>query len=284
MLTLSDHPIPPFAVLMYHAIGQPSCGHEAHYTTPPSQFEAQMRLLRDEGWTTSALGPLLERIRRNQPIPQRTVAITFDDGFACLVDQVGPWLEAGLQATAYVVSGAMDRMARFDTDLGIRARPMISSSALRELCDRGLLEVGSHTINHPDLRRLSDSALANELHGSRQKLEQWLGRSVTSFAYPRGRFDRRVRQAVIDAGYQSACATLAGLNRADTDAFLIRRIQVGQFLTPQALRLALSHGGDWRTRWRRSVRDRCVMVAAAWQGRDPLDLMLQPLRLGIRRT
>ncbi|MFN5880945.1 MAG: hypothetical protein ACK44L_04455 [Burkholderiales bacterium] len=36
-------------------------------------------------------------------------------------------------------------------------------------------------------------------------MEHLLGRAVTSFAYPRGRFNRRVRQAVADAGYLTAC-------------------------------------------------------------------------------
>jgi peptidoglycan/xylan/chitin deacetylase (PgdA/CDA1 family) len=283
MLPISPFSFTPFPVLMYHAIATPSSRREAGYTVPVAQFDAQMRMLRDEGWTTSAIGPLIDRIQRQEALPTRTVGITFDDGFACLADHVGPWLEAGLQATAYIVSGALDRMARFDLDLGIRPRPILSSAALRDLSRAGL-EVGSHTIHHLDLRTLSDAALRNELEGSRNRLEQWLGRAVTGMAYPRGRFDRRVRQAVIDAGYLSACATLPGLNRASTDRFLLRRAQMGMDMSPKAFRQALTHGGSRAIRVRCSVREQRMRWVAAWQGRDPLDLMLHPPEPGAQQV
>lgn len=225
---------------------------------------------------TMGIEALTQQIRLGQPLPRRTVGFTIDDGFACLHEHLGPELDCGLKATVYVVSGALDGMARFDRDLGIRARPMLSRSQLRDLSESGL-EVGSHTVNHLDLRGLSDASLANELLRSKTDLEQVLGRPVTSLAYPRGRFDRRVRQAVVDAGYRTACCTLGGLNDARTDSFLIRRIQAGLHLDEPGLLKALRWGGSPANRLRRRLREWAVPVVAALQGRDPLDLMVQPL-------
>lgn len=263
---------------MYHAIGKPNCTLEATYTVTPDLFRRHLAVLRDEGWVTLGIDTLTARIRQGVLLPERTVGITVDDGFACLHEHLGPELGNGLSATAYVVTGSLDAMARFDRDLGIRARPMLSRMQLRELSDAGL-EIGSHTVNHPDLRTLSDAALANELARSRQDLEQLLGRAITSFAYPRGRFDRRVRQAVVDAGYQTACCTLGGLNDARTDAFLIRRIQAGVQLSESALRTALRQGGAKASQMRGNLRQWAIPVIAALQGRDPLDLMTEPLSL-----
>ena len=268
----------PLPVLMYHAIGEPSCAHEASYTVPPALFRRHLAVLAQEGWTTMGLDALVDAMRKGVRLPRRTVALTFDDGFSCLHEQLGESFARGLKATAYIVTGSLDRMARFDRDLGIRARPMLSIAQLRELSDAGL-EIGSHTVNHPYLRSLTDSALDNELHRSKQDLEQILGRRVSSFAYPRGRFDRRVRQAVMDAGYLTACCTMGGLNHARTDAFLIRRIQAGMHLDERALRQALRHGSSGMTRLKRAMRDCAVPVIAALQGRDPLDIMLHPLGL-----
>jgi peptidoglycan/xylan/chitin deacetylase (PgdA/CDA1 family) len=279
-LPLSLRPVDrkPIPVLMYHAFGAPSCALEASYTVTPGLFQRHLELLRAEGWTTLGIEALTECLRQGRPLPQRTVGITIDDGFACIHEHLGPELERGLKATAYVVSGSLDAMARFDRDLGIRARPMLSRVQLRELSDAGL-EVGSHTVNHPDLRMLADAALENELVRSKNELEQLLGTATTSFAYPRGRFDRRVRQAVADAGYLSACCTLGGLNNTRTDALLIRRIQMGMHLDEPALLQALRQGGPLSSRIRRKLRQTAVPWIAALQGRDPLDLMASPLSL-----
>jgi len=277
-LAPGTRPLVPVPVLMYHAIGEPSCALESTYTVTPALFRRHLRLLRAEGWTLLGIEAMTARIRQGLALPARTVGITVDDGFACLHEHLGPELQHGLNATAYVVSGSLDAMARFDRDLGIRSRPMLSRMQLRELSDAGL-EIGSHTVNHPDLRTLADAALGNELVRSKHDLEHLLGRAVTSFAYPRGRFNRRVRQAVADAGYLTACCTLGGLNDAGTDPFLIRRIQAGAQLDEGALMAALQQGDTLTSRVRRNLRQWAVPVIAALQGRDPLDLMTEPLNL-----
>ena len=54
-------------------------------------------------------------------------------------------------------------------------------------------------------------------------LEQALGEPVQTFCYPFGRFNREVRQIVIEAGFQAACCTIHALNGPDTDPFALRR-------------------------------------------------------------
>jgi peptidoglycan/xylan/chitin deacetylase (PgdA/CDA1 family) len=63
--------------------------------------------------------------------------------------------------------------------------------------------VGSHTLSHPDLRRLGAAAVERELRVSRERLEERLGTTVDSFCYPRGLWNRRVERQVRQA-YRSA--------------------------------------------------------------------------------
>ncbi|MGB6194692.1 MAG: polysaccharide deacetylase family protein, partial [Terracidiphilus sp.] len=71
---------------------------------------------------------------------------------------------------------------------------------------------GSHTLTHPWLPSLSDHDLQRELCDSKAKLEDLLGVEVSSFAYPYGGVDRRVRSAVAAAGYKLAFTALPGSN------------------------------------------------------------------------
>jgi peptidoglycan/xylan/chitin deacetylase (PgdA/CDA1 family) len=64
--------------------------------------------------------------------------------------------------------------------------------------------VGSHTRTHALLTREDDETVRDELVRSRGQIEQRLGGPVRHFAYPDGRFNRRILRAVAAAGYSYA--------------------------------------------------------------------------------
>ncbi|KJS28615.1 MAG: hypothetical protein VR64_23850 [Desulfatitalea sp. BRH_c12] len=90
-------------------------------------------------------------------------------------------------------------------------RPM-SIKQVTALSKRGH-EIGSHTVTHPILPQLDDALLKDELERSAQHLSEWTGTDVIGFCYPNGDLDERVERAVLDAGYQYACAMHSGFNR-----------------------------------------------------------------------
>jgi peptidoglycan/xylan/chitin deacetylase (PgdA/CDA1 family) len=95
---------------------------------------------------------------------------------------------------------------------------------LREMESSGI-DVGSHTVTHPVLTRVTADRLCRELEQSRRRLEEMLGHAVTSFCYPNGAYNRLVRDAVARAGYRLAVTSDNGLNDATIDPLAFRRIQ-----------------------------------------------------------
>ena len=89
----------------------------------------------------------------------------------------------------------------------------ISPSAMKDLAALPGIEVGAHTLTHPDLRRLSDSAMLAEIAGSKDWLEGLLGREVPAFCYPRGLHNARAAEQVRVAGFRSARTTKGGSTR-----------------------------------------------------------------------
>jgi peptidoglycan/xylan/chitin deacetylase (PgdA/CDA1 family) len=69
------------------------------------------------------------------------------------------------------------------------------------------VEIGSHTKTHVLLTNENRQTVVDETVGARQELERRLGRSVTCFAYPDGRFDAAAVEAVAQAGYRIAVTT-----------------------------------------------------------------------------
>jgi len=79
----------------------------------------------------------------------------------------------------------------------------MSWAQVRDLVDLGW-EVGSHTVTHPRLTRVSPDLRRLELEESRRGLEGVLGRPVTALAYPFGDADTDVVEAAREAGYRAA--------------------------------------------------------------------------------
>ena len=102
----------------------------------------------------------------------------------------------------------------------------ISWSQAREMDGAGV-EIGSHTMTHPILTRVTDQRLRDELSGSRRRIEKMLDRAVDMLCYPNGDYDHRVVQAARAAGYKSAVTTIEpGFNAAGCDLLRLRRVHV----------------------------------------------------------
>jgi peptidoglycan-N-acetylglucosamine deacetylase len=86
--------------------------------------------------------------------------------------------------------------------------PLMAREEMRTLRAMGM-EIGSHTLTHPDLTKLSKKQTLHELVEAKQKLEDIVGEQVVSFCYPAGKFNPMVRSAVIEAEYKLARTTLA---------------------------------------------------------------------------
>jgi peptidoglycan/xylan/chitin deacetylase (PgdA/CDA1 family) len=101
---------------------------------------------------------------------------------------------------------------------------------IQEMQESGWVSFGAHTMNHPVLAYLSDSAeLQREIVECQTLLTQRLGHPVRSFAYPIGQAQHIgdvVKKAVQGGGYAYALTTMYGFNSPDSDHYLLKRIEV----------------------------------------------------------
>jgi peptidoglycan/xylan/chitin deacetylase (PgdA/CDA1 family) len=105
-------------------------------------------------------------------------------------------------------------------------RTTLTVEELGMLASGELIEVGAHTVTHPDLRQLPRSGQLREMRASRRQLEDWLARPVTGFAYPFGGLGPTTAGTARAAGFAYACTSMrAGVSR-HTDPFLIPRLHV----------------------------------------------------------
>jgi peptidoglycan/xylan/chitin deacetylase (PgdA/CDA1 family) len=202
--------------------------------------------------------PLETAVARLQAgtLPERAVALTFDDGYASVVRTAWPLLkERGLAATLFVVTAALTGPLRFPWDAA-ETDPerygLIPAPELVDAVGQGL-DIGSHTVTHPWLPGLEPALLESELGESRARLEDLLGQPVRSIAYPTGGWSRAVRDAAERAGYTTGITVDRGINTARTHPLSLRR----SFCPASTRDLALMLDGaytylrpldDWRRR------------------------------------
>lgn len=110
--------------------------------------------------------------------------------------------------------------------LGDPADHPMNRAELDELAACDLIEIGAHTVWHPPLDMIPPDQAAREITQSRADLEGWLGRPVTSFAYPFGKYDRNVLEHTRAAGLRCACTVYEDIATTKSDPFQIPRIHV----------------------------------------------------------
>jgi peptidoglycan/xylan/chitin deacetylase (PgdA/CDA1 family) len=224
-------------VLLYHRVATDVERHYRRFALEPHLFDEHLRAIADTGCRPLFLNDLAQALRYGEPIPQRSVVITFDDGFADNLHAFERLAARGLSATLYVTTGWIGK------------RSMLTSGDLRRLSDYPI-QVGAHSVSHPRLDEIPAEEARAEISESACKLEDMLGREIRTFAYPHGAYDRRARSAVMSAGFQSAAAVKNALSHPDDDPFALARWTITAGTSGSQLAQVLQGG----------------LVPKAWQG------------------
>lgn len=180
----------------------------------PADFAAQMDWLAGNGFHPVTPADLYAFLSGTRGLPSRPVILSFDDGYADFYYTAMPILRAhDFTAVSYVISGFI-------------GRPGYMTAAQITEADRAGFEIGSHTVDHPNLARSAPGNVNFELMASKQALEQLLGHPVLSFCYPSGQFNGSTAAAVEAAGYTNATTTAFGYIHYMYDRYRWSRLRI----------------------------------------------------------
>ncbi len=215
-------------VLLYHHVGRPRPETPPDLTVSPQRFEQQVRWLARRGYQGICPADWLRWHREGKGLPEKPVLLTFDDGYADLVDFALPVLRRyGFGAAVYIVTGQLGGTNAWDEAGGSGTHRLMTAEQIRYWATQGI-EFGAHSRTHADLTTLAPERLKEEVLGSGSDLAGLLGLRVTSFAYPYGFHNQTVDDCVRGAFDLAFLADdkAEGLNYLLTDPIQMRRTMV----------------------------------------------------------
>jgi len=197
-------------VLCYHSVSD-NQSKKGPIVIPNDKLREQLQTIKDNGYTTLTMSELNDYLFQDKPIPEKSVIITFDDGYRDNYTNALPILkEFNMKATFFIISSYINR------DL------YLTSDEIKEMSDYGF-DIESHTVSHRALSTLSYDDQLKELKNSKETIENLTHKPVISIAYPEGKYNNDTKKAVVDAGYSMGFTIERGIaNRNDNLAQLQR--------------------------------------------------------------
>ena len=216
---------PHVPILLYHSISDSPSPYIRRFAVPPATFRRHLAAIAERGCTTLTVSEYVDAAASGPAnVPDRTVVVTFDDGYEDFYEHALPaLLDFGIEATLYVTSGFL---RDFDDGsvAGARGR-MMNLTELQYAADVGT-EIGGHTHSHPELDTLPRAHARDEIERCKVLLTDAVGREIRSFAYPHGYSSASVRRLVEAAGYDSACGVKNAISSPNDDRFSLSRLMI----------------------------------------------------------
>jgi len=233
-------------VLCYHHIGTGELPHgaSANAIVHLSEFEAQMKFLYDEGYYTASQQELQDFIYLNEPLPEKTVVITFDDGYESNYIHAFPILKKyGLKATIFLIG---DRIVEEEVPYDPYILSKLSHGQIREMVKSGLIEFGNHTYGAHELRGsqpallvMSEDEIVEDFDKMQNIFDKIDIKGFPSIAYPYGKYNDTVINVAKETQYKLGYTINQGLVYQDSPPYALNRIVVLPKVTPVTLKTLL---------------------------------------------
>lgn len=253
-------------ILTYHSLDESA----SVTSVRPQFFREHMHSLARRGFVGISLSELLDAWDGSGTLPSRPVVLTFDDGFANLLEHAAPVLsELGFRATIFVVSGRCGQTNDWPNQApGIPRLPLLSWSQLAQMATAGF-EFGAHSVTHRPLTEIAPAEAQREILESKATIEQQLGRPVQTFAYPFGVFTC-MHYEIVRNHFRAACSVELAKAGPANDRHQLPRLDTYYLRHPFLFQLFETLPGRVYIRLRGIGRNvRSAILPRGHESRDP---------------
>ena len=183
-------------VLMYHDIKLMPVNS---FDVTIKDFRQQLQWLKSAGYKTLSMEEFIACIQENREFPQKSILITFDDGYEGAYLYAVPELKSrDMKATFFINPWYIGKIAK--------NYPYMKEEQIKDIADNPLFSIESHTTKHFHLDKLDSEKQLNEFVESKEYIENLIGHQVQAVSYPFGDYNAEVIDNAKKAGYEVAFA------------------------------------------------------------------------------
>lgn len=208
-------------IIMYHYIENvkdPKDVIRQRLDIVPAMFDKQLKDLADNEYQTFFVKDIPDFMKGKKELPEKSIILTFDDGYEDFYLHAFPILKKyQMKATIYIIYNFIGR------------KGFMTKDEIQELLDSGLIEVGSHTLDHLYLSKTPVKEAHKQIFDSKKNLEDMFNIKIETFAYPVGAFDKQVVDMTKEASYSAAVSVMPGIVQSKDNMFTLYRIRPGVF-------------------------------------------------------
>lgn len=215
-----------------------------------------------ENYNIISLHDFFDMYKRKKNFPERSLVITFDDGYRSNYYLLPIFKKSSIPVTIFLCSGiintnrhfwfeealakethlplTMEQLTKVSNDERLRTLNIIgfeqekeytnphalSKKQIREMLP--YVDFQSHTLYHPCLTQCDDNEARDEIFISKHILEEEYDLAINAIAYPNGDYSERDIQLCMAAGYEFGLTTDFGFNTVDTDPFRLKRLSINE--------------------------------------------------------
>ena len=224
-LTPTPTPLPGYClhvpVLLYHHVQPTALAKELGQTAlnvDSEMFDRQMGYLFSQGYTTLSAKKLVTALRDHTSLPQKSIVITFDDGYKSVYDYAYPILQkyhfiGNLMIAAGLIGGSQ----------------YLSWDQVEEMARNSLIDFTDHTWSHYAINNGTKDKIEFEIEAGKQQLKEHTNQQIDIFTYPYGAFDDNAINTLKRLGFIGAFSTIPGFWQCDSFIMSLHRNRIGNY-------------------------------------------------------
>jgi peptidoglycan/xylan/chitin deacetylase (PgdA/CDA1 family) len=196
-------------IIMYHTLTKHP---DNKWEITPKDFEADLKFLKQEGFTTVFMQDLIDFVHHGRPLPKKPVVLSFDDGRSPTIDILLPLLEQyNARISMSIVGKFTDDYTQIVDTKGLSTYPHMTWGDVLRAHATGRVEITCHTYDLHGPKGAGKKSkespeeyrkrLLGDLNKFAEILAQNTGLVPNTLAYPLGIFSKESEEIIKEAGY-----------------------------------------------------------------------------------